>query len=132
VDSGKPASGRVFILEDDLDAREILSLVLREAFSIDSIEAASFDEMIKGNDVLSCSLAILDVNLGPGQRSGLDAYHWLREQHFPGNVVFLTGHAADHPLVRKARLLGEASVLSKPISLERLGLLVHEVGVHRG
>jgi FixJ family two-component response regulator len=52
--------------------------------------------------------------------SGLDSYGWLRKHGFEGRIVFLTGHAASHPLVSEARRLGDAEVVSKPVSLARL------------
>jgi FixJ family two-component response regulator len=65
-------------------------------------------------------LAILDINLGEGQPSGLDAYHWLRESGFEGKIVFLTGHARSHPLVSQARQAGKVVILEKPTTMERL------------
>ena len=47
------------------------------------------------------------------RESGLDAYRWLRQFGFRGEVVFLTGHAAHHPLVEQARALGKAKVLAQ-------------------
>jgi DNA-binding response OmpR family regulator len=117
-------AAKVFILEDDVDAREAITLALSQALSIDSVQAGTFDEMmIQEEKVLSCTLAILDINLGSKRRSGIDAYQWLRKHRFRGDIVFLTGHASEHPLVREARSIGEAKVLSKPVTLERLRLL---------
>jgi ActR/RegA family two-component response regulator len=78
-----------------------------------------------GDAALSCSLAILDINLGAGQPSGLDALNWLNERRFSGRTVFLTGHARTFPLVEEARRQhGDIEVLSKPVSsAELLALL---------
>jgi DNA-binding response OmpR family regulator len=66
---------------------------------------------------------LLDVNLGAGQPSGIDAYRWLREHSFPGRIVFLTGHATTSPEVIAARSHGQ-TVLEKPIDIVKLGALV--------
>jgi DNA-binding response OmpR family regulator len=121
---GNTRAARVFILEDNVDAREAITLALSQALSIDSVQAGTFDEMTtKQEEVLSCSLAMLDINLGSKHRSGIDAYQWLRKHGFRGDVVFLTGHASEHPLVHQASSIGDAKVLSKPVRLDRLRLL---------
>lgn len=128
----KAAKGAVsvFVLEDHVDARKAIALVLREVMSVKPVEAGSFREMTEQKpQVLRCSLAVLDVNLGSDQESGIDAYRWLRQNGFRGEIVFLTGHASNHPLVRQAHALGEVKVLSKPITLEQLILLVQGVNV---
>lgn len=118
-------AAKVFILEDNVDAREAITLALKAALSIDSVQAGTFDEMTSQEEkVLSCSLAILGINLGSKRPSGIEAYRWLREHRFHGDIVFLSGHASEHPLVRQAHTIGEAKVVSKPVSLERLRLLV--------
>lgn len=76
----------------------------------------SVDALIQHQtDALESSLAILDVNLGTGKPSGLDAFNWLREHHFKGKIYFLTGHAHSHPLVVKACETG-AGVWAKPVA----------------
>ena len=69
---------------------------------------------------LACTLGILDVNLGSNQPSGLDAFAWLRAERYPGRIAFLTGHAMTHPLVERARQMGEAVVLPKPLEISKL------------
>jgi FixJ family two-component response regulator len=84
------------------------------------VDAAGLGELRGQKAVLEqCETVILDINLGPGEPSGLDVYRWLREQGFAGRIVFLTGHAADHPLVSQAYRLG-AHVLQKPARIQRL------------
>ncbi len=68
-----------------------------------------------GDRVFSCKLAILDINLGPNEPSGIDVYRWLRAHKFRAPIFFLTGHAATSPLVEEAERLGDATILSKPI-----------------
>lgn len=80
------------------------------------LQSASYEEMVRyGEAALACDVALLDVNLGPGVPSGIDAHRWLHERGYRGQVVFLTGHARTHPLVVAARQLPNVRVLEKPV-----------------
>jgi DNA-binding response OmpR family regulator len=116
---------RVLVLEDDNDLRTLLCDLLVLSGAKACVSAGSVEAMVRQKDqVLGCELALLDVNLGSGTQSGLDAYHWLRENGFGGRIVFLTGHARSHPLVRKAYELSQARILSKPVDVKVLMALV--------
>lgn len=115
----------IIIVDDDSDLlyllRELLGLLgvahCHTYRSLAELERA-------GDSVLDGELAILDVNLGQGQPSGIDAYRWLRERGFAGRVVFLTGHAKSHPLVAEAARLPGTHVLEKPVGMDKLVTLV--------
>jgi FixJ family two-component response regulator len=116
---------KVLLLDDDDDVRAVMSDVLHLYFDRDSLELRSFDDMVsRGDDALTCNIAILDVNLGPGRPSGVDAHHWLRHRGFRGEIFFLTGHANFHPEVQRATAVGDAHVLRKPIRVEQLGKIL--------
>ena len=91
---------------------------------------ASYKELVAlGNKVLACDAAVLDINLGPSQPSGIDAYEWLRNQGYTGRIVFLTGHASTHPLVIQAQTIGDAEIFSKPIDPDHIRSIIE--GVHQ-
>ncbi|QRK10276.1 response regulator [Archangium violaceum] len=116
---------RVLVLEDDEDLRSILCELLLLSGADACVSAGSVAELRrKADEALGCGLALLDINLGEGVPSGLDAYRWLRDNGFPGRTVFLTGHARSHPLVREALELTQVQVLSKPIQSKVLLELV--------
>lgn len=69
---------------------------------------------------LACDSAILDVNLGPGQPTGLDAAEWLRSQGFAGRILFLTGHAASYPALVKVCQRPGNVLATKPTALSSL------------
>lgn len=124
---------RVLVLEDDDDLRTLLCELLVAGGAQACVSAGSFEAMVRQKEqVLGCGLAVLDVNLGAKVPSGLDAYHWLRENRFGGQIVFLTGHARSHPLVRQAHELTQARVLSKPINAKALMALVGKPDGSRG
>lgn len=117
-------SESVFILDDNEDLREMLALVLRQRLGVSCIGYGRLSEIIVDADTaLKCRMAILDINLGTGQPSGLEAFDWLQTHKFKGEICFFTGHAKSHPLVAKACQLG-ARVYEKPMSPEKICALV--------
>jgi DNA-binding response OmpR family regulator len=110
----------VLILDDDQDLREVLTEAVGQLGSR-AVALASYGELVaKRDQALGCRLAILDVNLGSGSRSGVDAATWLRAQGFSGAITFLTGHGRDHPDVRRAAEEPNTRLISKPISIGAL------------
>ena len=103
------------LLDDDTDLLDILAELLQER-DCHCLLAHSLAELkALGPALLAADVAVLDINLGSGQPSGIDAYDWLLSQSFAGRLLFLTGHAHSHPLVARAERLNRASVLAKPL-----------------
>lgn len=114
----KPA---VLLLDDDDDLLDAVGDLVRLISGAECLRLRSFAELVAQREAaLACERAILDINLGPSQQSGLDAYAWLKEQRFGGNIAFLTGHARSHPLVARAAALPGVTVHAKPIDVEEL------------
>jgi FixJ family two-component response regulator len=117
----------VLFLDDDEDLRTTFTDLVRSIFDRECHGIASHRDLLSlGERALHCGVAILDINLGPQAPSGLESYVWLRGHGFRGRIIFLTGHAATHPLVLKARRLGDAEVVSKPVNLVALASLLEE------
>src|SRR5262245_8851680 len=96
-------AGFVLFLEDNDDLRELFVELVALSLDRRCIGVGSYEELVAlGREVVECEVAILDINLGPNQKSGIDAYSWLRDNGYKGRVVFLTGHASSHPLVVEA------------------------------
>lgn len=122
------SGGSVLILDDDDDLRAALGETLESIFDRPWVGAASVDELRALEARLgACDLAILDINLGRGKPSGLEAHDWLKKVGFPGRITFLTGHARSHPLVDKACREQRAGVYEKPLTLAALGQLMQGV-----
>jgi len=118
-------TGFVLYVEDDDDLRELVVELVTVVLERRCVGVGSYDELVAlGEDALGCSVAILDINLGPNRRSGIDAYAWLRDKGYRGRIVFLTGHANTHPLVVEAQRLGDVQILSKPIDPDRLRFII--------
>ena len=121
------ALGTDFVLyvEDNDDLRELVVELVTCVLKRRCVGVGSYEELVTlGQDALRCSVAILDINLGPNRPSGIDAYAWLRDKGYTGRIVFLTGHASTHPLVVEAARIGDAEIFSKPIDPDRLRCIV--------
>jgi CheY-like chemotaxis protein len=124
---------QVLVIDDDEDLRDLLCQLFRSSGQEPCIEAASVADLERQEQAaLACSVALLDINLGRGQPTGLDAYRWLKRRAFSGKIVFLTGHAASHPEVQQALALSDARVLSKPVSIDVLETLTKETSRELG
>jgi ActR/RegA family two-component response regulator len=111
----------VLLLDDDENMLGAISDVVGSLAHRPCITVPSYDALIAlGEQALSCAVAILDINLGHGVKSGIDAYLWLKASRYKGRVVFLTGHARGHPLVEEAHRLGQVRVLQKPTDIDSL------------
>lgn len=120
---------RILLVDDDDDLREVMSELLtavgHEVCGVDGVAALE----AQADNALASRISILDLNLGAGRPSGMDAYRWLRSRKYPGHIAFLTGHGRSFPLVEEARRLGDGSIsfLQKPIGLQVLQNVLHEV-----
>ena len=107
----------VVFLDDDDDLRGLFAELVENLSGGSCLGVASYRELLSRRvEVLASERAILDVNLGPDEPSGIDAYRWLRGEGFSGPILFLTGHASTHPLVAEAHRIGDARVVPKPAS----------------
>jgi DNA-binding response OmpR family regulator len=115
---------RVLLVDDDDDLVDVMRGLLADEGARVHVAHSLGEVERQRDDALASDLAILDVNLGAGQPSGVDVFEWLRAGGFAGRVVFLTGHARAHPLVTAAAAIPGTRVLSKPIGLRELEQLV--------
>lgn len=118
-------SPRTLIVDDDPDLGGALGDWVEDASGKPCLVAQSLEQLQRDEQtVLGCGLAIVDINLGVNQPSGLDVAVWLRTIGFPGEVLFLTGHAKEHPLVRRAAQEDGILILEKPMDMERLAAII--------
>ena len=119
----------VLYVEDNDDLREVVVALVAAVLKRQCVGVGSYEELVAlGDAALGCGVAILDINLGANQRSGIDAYAWLRNNGYTGRLVFLTGHANTHPLVVEAHRIGDAAIFSKPIEPARLRSIIEGDG----
>jgi DNA-binding NtrC family response regulator len=116
---------KLLIVDDDEDLRQLLKEFFEMSMTVECVTAGSLRDLEKVKaSALECTVAVLDINLGANEPSGIDVFNWLREAGFKGRVAFVTAHANDHPLVRKAVSDGGAKVYKKPMEIEALIELV--------
>ena len=121
-------TGFVLYVEDNDDLRELVVELVTAVLKHRCVGVGSYEELVGlGDEALGCSIAILDINLGPNQPSGIAAYRWLRDKGYRGRIVFLTGHASSHPLVIEVNRIGDAEIFSKPIEPDRLQSIIEGV-----
>jgi len=76
-------TGFVLYLEDNDDLRELVVELVTVVLQRRCVGVGSYEGLVGlGEEALRCSVAILDINLGPDRRSGIDAYTWLRDTGF--------------------------------------------------
>ena len=110
----------ILLLDNDEALLESLKMVVEYLAGYSVLTAQSMNEVLAhGEKALSCDVAVLDINLGADQPSGIDVYHWLRSHGFTKKIIFLTGHARTHPIVEAALHFGDVKVCSKPIDIDQ-------------
>jgi DNA-binding NtrC family response regulator len=114
----------VLLLDDDKDLCSVLSEIIRDIGSPVCTCVFSLEDLKKTDNLNLYDLALLDVNLGDGAPSGIDAYNWLMEKGFKGKVAFFTGHARSHPLVKKALEIPSVTLIEKPAEMSQIEALI--------
>jgi CheY-like chemotaxis protein len=87
--------------------------------------AGSGAEALKHVDQETPDMVVLDMYM-PGL-NGLQLIRKLRERHYSGGIIALTG-SQDELLLQEALNLGSVDVMGKPVDLDRLALAI-EVGL---
>ncbi len=111
----------VLIVDDDEDLRAAMDDVLHRLGVRRLIEAGSLrDVEDQREEALACQLALVDINLGYGEPTGINVFEWLEREGFTGRVVFLTGHGSQDPRVQRAASLAGSQIASKPLTTAKL------------
>jgi len=106
----------VYVVDDDLSAREGVAALIRSA-GLMAKTFASAEEFLAAPRPTMPSCLVLDVGL-PGV-SGLDLQQELAESGIQIPIIFLTGHG-DIPMTVRALKAGAANFLTKPFDDEEL------------
>lgn len=118
----------VLFVDDDVDLRDVMQVSIGRISNHSCLAVGSFAEVQQERaQVLDCELAILDINLGKDNPSGLHVFGWLRLNGFKGTIVFLTGHGAHDPRVIEAAKFIRAKVYPKPVTGEILRQILSEM-----
>ena len=110
----------VFIVDDDADLREALSLLMRSA-GLRSKVFASAKEFLQRLDSGDHGCLVLDIRM-PGM-SGIELQAELHKRRIRMPIVFITGHG-DVPLAVSAMKAGAFDFIQKPLDAHRLVIAV--------
>ncbi len=115
----------VLFVDDDEDLREVMQDILVRIGVQRVFTAGSLRDVQRIRDeALSCQVAIIDINLGANQPSGVGVFEWLEREGYAGRIVFLTGHASNDPRVREAASVAGSVVAAKPLTVSELQKLL--------
>jgi two-component system nitrogen regulation response regulator NtrX len=118
---------RVLVVDDEQGIRVSLGQILRdEGFEVEAV--ASGEEALERLGRESFDLLLLDVWL-PG-KDGLQVLEEIRATHPDPAVVMISGHASVEAAVRATKL-GAFDFVEKPLSLEKITLVVGNALTHR-
>lgn len=113
-------NGKVLIVDDEPDIRELLELTLgRMSLETESVE--DFNSAKKILDTDSFSLCLTDMRLPDGD--GLDLVELIQEHHPNTPVAVITAHGSTETAIR-AMKNGAFDFVSKPVDLQKLRYLV--------
>jgi len=110
----------ILLVDDDQALLDSLAMVVETMAAGVAIKARGLgDVQSQRDEAVACDSAIIDINLGLGEPTGVDVYRWLRSSGFGHKpITFLTGHAKTHPDIVEASRLGDCAVYSKPIDMD--------------
>jgi FixJ family two-component response regulator len=121
---------RTVLFVDDSD--DICQVVEAMCQSLPEVECVCVTSMLavqeRAEQVLRTGVAILDVNLGPGEPSGIEIYRWLKGKNYRGKVVFLSGHVRTDPQVEEAGKISGVDFFQKPLGFAQIEALI--LGTH--
>ena len=110
----------LLVVDDEAGIRESLSLILQdEGYQVES--AGSAEEALQRAALGDLEVVLMDVWL-PGM-DGLEALSRLQASARPPAVIMISGHSTIETAVRATKL-GAFDFLEKPLSLERVIVLV--------
>jgi CheY-like chemotaxis protein len=118
--SAKPNKPRVAIVDDNVDCRELLAVLLDETFEIVSLD--SVDEAIKTIPVCKPVLVLCDL-LMP-DHDGFDLIKRLRAQAVAIPVIAVSAHVMKGAS-EKALAAGFDGFIAKPFDVESMLQLIH-------
>ena len=115
----------VLFVDDSSDLCEVVEFMCQSLPEVECVCVTSMSAVLeRAVQVLQTGLAILDVNLGPGEPSGVEIYRWLKGQNYRGKIVFLSGHVRTDQLVEDAARISGVDFFQKPLGFGQLESLI--------
>lgn len=117
---------KVLFLDDDKSLCYLMLELYEDDKNIEVTTVNSFEQFVENEPrIHDFDVIFLDVNLGPGNHTGLDAFEWLQQRKFKKKIVFFTGHAQAYPEVKEAVKNPQVFVLEKPATLLQIETMIN-------
>lgn len=111
----------ILFLDDDTSLCFLMAEIFKEYEGFEISAVNSYAEFTRLEPKIhSFDVIFLDVNLGAGVPSGIDAFEWLKARNFEKKIIFFTGHAQAYPFVMKAVATPNVFVLEKPATIDQI------------
>jgi len=124
-DPGGYNAEMLLVVDDDGDLLRMLGTLFTRS-NVPHVCASSLEAVqALGSLLPTLTTALLDINLGAGQPTGVDIAEWLRHNNFTSRIIFITGHAPDHVLMKSAAGISDR-ILEKPIVTKELLQIVRD------
>jgi PAS domain S-box-containing protein len=127
VEAGKKAvaqgTEKVLVVDDEAPQREAVTQLLAR-LGYDAHAVSSGEEAVEFVKKHSVDLIVLDIFM-PGGMNGVDTLREMREIRPNQKAVIISGYV-DAEVARKARSLGIANYVHKPVTLDKLARTIRE------
>lgn len=112
---------KIVVVDDVNEQREVITMILKRLkYSVSTFSSGEAAiEYIQGNSI---DMVILDMIMGTGM-DGLDTYRKIIEIN-PGMKSLIVSGFSETDRVKEAQRLGAGEYLSKPFTMEQLGVAV--------
>jgi two-component system cell cycle response regulator len=115
--------GRILLVEDNADCRELFSVVIRR-LGYEVLEAESGPSAIEKASSELPDLIVMDVTL-PGM-NGIEATAWIKSNPFTCHIpVIMCSAVQSDQTIAKALKIGAAEFLTKPVGMDSLREMLH-------
>jgi len=119
---------RILIIEDDEEMRSLLKDVIEEeGYEAESVEKGTY----AFRKVMTKSFAVIITDVRMPGFSGLDILPGLRKLQPETPIIVITAFGSEE-VHRKALERGASAYLEKPIRMEELRTLIHDVSFSSG
>ena len=114
--------GQSVLVVDDVKEQRDLASAMLNLLGYSVATASSGEEAVEYLQNNSANLLILDMIMTPGM-DGLDTYRQILKFH-PGQKAIIASGYSETDRVKKAQKLGSGRYITKPYTLEKIGLAV--------
>jgi len=121
---GFKGDGETILVVDDAESQRDISCKMLEIFGYKTKAVSSGEEAVEYLKENAVDLILLDMIMDPGI-NGRETYERIIKIHPKQKAIIVSGYAETAD-VKKIQKLGAGKYIKKPLTLERLGLVIKE------